>query len=486
MWLTPTSPDGKIAGDSVPAHDNASQIKYYDQSSNANTDDTAKGYSDIFVVSGHTGGYYQQGDWQPSQAQFRDLKGITGNGGVAQGDAGKDYIFVSGNSENYNVSYSSNNNASTQNNTYDGLKITDKTTGKGLYENANHIEGVIFGNGTTSSSGTTTTTVTTNTVQHITVDIHLALASDITDAHLTQITLTGIPEGATFTGNHSAVSWDNGVYTLTLNGSTFDGQLTVDLPEGQSKLGDITLSVDSTVADQHQTEFTINGENGTHYDNSDSAVTTDEHHSDAAAHTLIMSHEDSADTSNDHTDAHEQTDDHSHQADTQSDSHEATQNEPVTAEEDHQTAGLIDDSELHLSQEPTSITVAEADTHPATPEDTSLSNLLDDSHDDHATTPEHAQTATDDHAEADHAVASILAADDPIQLSDVVSDADDGKDLTSLIPTIEPGPAAEPDHSAGAEANTPAVPDANIAESYHAVDESLVENLIAKPEELHS
>ncbi|WES68027.1 hypothetical protein [Superficieibacter sp. HKU1] len=467
----------------MPAHDNASQIKYYDQSSNANTDDAAKGYSDIFVVSGHTGGYYQQGDWQPGQAQFRDLKGITGNGGVAQGDAGKDYIFVSGNSENYNVSYSSNNNASSQNNTYDGLKITDKTTGKGLYENANHIEGVIFGNGTTSSSGTTTTTVTTTTVQHITVDIHLALASDITDAHLTQITLTGIPEGATFTGNHSAVSWDQGVYTLTLNGSTFDGQLTVDLPEGQSKLGDITLGVDSTVADHHQTEFTINGENGTHYDNSDSAVTADEHHSDATAHTLIMSHEDSADTSHDHTDAHEQTDDHSRQADTQSDSHEVTQHETVTPDEDHQTAGLIDDSELHLSQEPGSATVTEADTRPATPEDTSLSNLLDDSQDDRATTPEHAQTATVDHAEADHGVASILTTDGPIQLSDVVSDADDGKDLTSLIPTIEPGPAT--DHSAGVEANTPAVPDATPAESYHAVDESLVENLIAKPEELH-
>ncbi|WP_049838451.1 hypothetical protein [Klebsiella sp. RIT-PI-d] len=483
----------------MPVHANDSQIKYYDQSGNANTDDSAKSYSDIFVVNGHSGGYYQQGDWQPGQAQFRDLKGITGNGGVAQGDAGKDYIFVAGNSGNYNVSYSSNNNDSTQNNTYDGVKITDKNTGKSLYENANHIEGVVFGDGT--SSGTTTTTVTPNTVQHVTLDIHVSLDSHIPDAHLTQITLSGIPQGATFTGNYTSVTWDHGIYTLTLNGTGFNGQVSVNLPDGMSKLGDIKMSVDSTVEDRHDTDFTIDGENGTHFVYDSMGATHDMQHSEAASHAFSLQHSDSSDTTHDRSDTSTQTDaqkDHQDEYAQQTDGERVqtddlhpqvdTQNgDHKTTDDSHQTAGLIDDSELHLDHaaESPHPAGAEPGTHSAVSEDTSLSNLLDNGHDEHTSHGQNAEFAGPDHVTADHTVSSILTADDPIQLSDVISDTNDSNDLTHMIPTIAPGPMTDADHHAGIDVNAPPGHDVSMADSYHTGDESLVENLMAKPEELH-
>ena len=260
VWLTPSSPYNGIAGDSAPAcADPAHQIKYYDQSGNANSDSSK--YSDIFVVGDKTGGFYKQSDWTGGKEDFRPLQGITGNRGNA-GQVGKDYIFVKGESTDYKVTYSSNNNPNTADNTYDGLKVTD-SSGKGLYGNSNQIEGVIFGNGGTTTNPGTTTTVVETKVQHVTLDVDVNLSSDHNAEQLTQIKLTGIPEGAKLVvSDGSTVTYKDGTYTIDLKSPDFKGTITVELAKGVAHLGEIQMEVASTASEHHDTHFTFDGSTG--------------------------------------------------------------------------------------------------------------------------------------------------------------------------------------------------------------------------------
>ncbi|HBQ65407.1 MAG TPA: hypothetical protein DD781_00920, partial [Leclercia adecarboxylata] len=156
VWLTPDSPDGKIQGDFVPKADSPDQIHYYNSQGNANANNDGKTHTDIFVVGDHTGGYYQQGDWPQDRYEFRPINGITGNQGLPHSDEGKDYIFVQGNEADYTVTgvdHPQNN----KNNDIDNLHVVDNETGKSPFQNANGIEGVIFGDGPSSSHGGDTT-----------------------------------------------------------------------------------------------------------------------------------------------------------------------------------------------------------------------------------------------------------------------------------------------------------------------------------------
>ena len=260
MWLTPDSPYNGIVGDTPPTcADPANQIKYYDQSGNANSDSSK--YSDIFVVGDKTGGFYKQSDWTGGKEDFRPLNGITGNRGEA-GQVGKDYIFVKGDSSDYKVTSSSNNNANSQDNTYDGLKVTT-SGGKDLYGNSNQIEGVIFGDGKTTADGGTTTTVVETKVQQVTLDVDLNLSSDHNAEQLTQIKLTGIPEGAkVVVSDGSTVTYKDGTYTIDLSSPTFKGTITVELAKGVDHLGEIQMKVASTASEHHDTHFTFDGSTG--------------------------------------------------------------------------------------------------------------------------------------------------------------------------------------------------------------------------------
>jgi uncharacterized protein RhaS with RHS repeats len=74
--------------------------------------------------------------------------------------------------------------------------------------------------------------------------------------------LAGSPRD--LSGNYTDVTYDavNKVYVLTFASDTthYSGQVSVELPDGKSTLGDITLDVDSTASDQLEHHFTFDGE----------------------------------------------------------------------------------------------------------------------------------------------------------------------------------------------------------------------------------
>ncbi|VTP73424.1 Uncharacterised protein [Leclercia adecarboxylata] len=257
------------------------------------------------------------------------FNGITGNQGLPHSDQGKDYIFVQGNEADYTVTgvdHPQNN----KNNDIDNLHVVDNETGKSPFQNANGIEGVIFGDGPSSSHGGDTTVTTTATLN---LDINLE-SSDNSD-HLTSLSLGGIPENATFTGNYTSVSYDaeNKVYHLTFDNDTshFIGQVSVELPDGKSDFGEITLEVGSTADDQHETDFTVDGkEGGTFVSESHGG---EEHADDAMddEHPLMASH--SVEESHADHDA-EESDKQTHTSNLEADNH---------------AASLIDDDNLLLS-----------------------------------------------------------------------------------------------------------------------------------------
>ena len=433
VWLTPDSPDGKIQGDFVPKADSPDQIHYYNSQGNANANNGDKTHTDIFVVGDHTGGYYQQGDWSQDHYEFRPLNGITGNQGLPQSSVGKDYIFVQGNEADYTVT-GVEHPQNGKNNDIDNLHIVDNETGKSPFQNANGIEGVVFGDGPSSELGGHTTVSTT-----VTLNLDVNLESSDSSDHLTSITLGGIPEGATFTGNHTSVTYDaeNKVYHLTFDDDTshFTGQVSVELPDGKSDLGDISLEVDSTASDQHETDFTVDGkEGGTFVSGSHGG---EEHADDAVDddHPLIASHS----VEDNHAD------------------HNGEENDKLThtssLDADEHAASLIDDDNLLLS-----------------------------------TTAEHGETPT---ASADHAsdtqseaLATLQSAspgqDEPLNFSDLIHD-DEHHDLSNLI---QAGPQSD---AADAPAEVEHVPaeGGEIAgtDGYDAGHEAMLDNLIAKPED---
>jgi hypothetical protein len=124
-------------GDSEPkCADPKTQIKHY-KDGNVNGDGS---HADVFVV--HEGsGYTRDGNHQ-------GLNGI--NGTTQSVDGGhKDYVFLQdGKESDFEFSFSSNNNAQTNVNTLDNVTVTGNG-GQGLHlQGMNHLEGVIYGDGT--------------------------------------------------------------------------------------------------------------------------------------------------------------------------------------------------------------------------------------------------------------------------------------------------------------------------------------------------
>jgi hypothetical protein len=87
-------------------------------------------------------------------------------------------------------------------------------------------------------------TASTTTSYTVTLNLDINLESSDSNDHLNSITVGGIPEHATFSGNYTDVAYDaiNKVYVLTFASDTthYSGQVSVELPDGKSTLGDIT------------------------------------------------------------------------------------------------------------------------------------------------------------------------------------------------------------------------------------------------------
>ena len=434
VWLTPDSPDGKIQGDFVPKADSPDQIHYYNSQGNANANNGDKTHTDIFVVGDHTGGYYQQGDWPQDRYEFRPLNGITGNQDLPQSSEGKDYIFVQGNEADYTVT-GVDHPQNGKNNDIDNLHIVDNETGKSPFQNANGIEGVVFGDGPSSELGGNTTVSYT-----VTLNLDVNLESSDSSDHLNSITLSGIPENATFTGNYASVSYnaEEKSYTLTFDNDTshFTGQVSVELPDGQSDFGEIGLEVDSTAADRHETDFTVDGkEGGTFVSESHGG---EEHADDnvddrslMAAHSVEENH-----AENDSEENHKQT------SSLTADEHDA---DHTLANADH-AASLIDDDNLMLT--------------------TSSAN--------------NTGTPTVDDAQSENLTLQSPGQEEQLNFSDLIHD-EEHNDLSTLI---QAGPQSDTADGPAEVEHVPAE-GGEIAgtEGYDAGNDTMLDSLIAKPEE---
>jgi hypothetical protein len=505
IWLTPDSPDGAIKGDQVPEHSNPDQIHYYD--SHGNVNGSSAGHTDIFVVGDHTGGYYQQGDWSNDHYDFRPVHNISGNQGTAGGSAGKDYIFVNGDSANYNVT-GVDHTANHQNNAFDNLQITNSENGSHLIGHANGIEGVIFGDGPSSSMGGST-----EVTHSVTLNVDVDLESSDSNDHLTSLTLNGLPEGAHFSGEYTDVSYDGdkGSYTLTFDdhATHYDGQISVELPEGQHDIGDISMEVNSTASEHHDTDFSFNGEEGGQFVSGTDTTGSDDHPADDAADSAHieatsaavddLSHADAGDTHADSNDAHTDTGDtHADAGDTHADA-EATADTDTTAADDNASAPLlIDSSEISLDFGGSE----EAEAHDAQSVSTmdagSLNNLLGDDGEQaendtngtaaHATQPDNSSASGDGSDSASHdssdSASPGLDQDQPINFSDIILDGDEHQDLASLIqgdsaPATPVDPTEDTDHPAPVAPPGEGGDDAGSGDGGSHDD---MDNLIAKPD----
>ncbi|MNB96741.1 hypothetical protein D3C75_439510 [compost metagenome] len=447
VWLTPDSPDGKIQGDFVPKSASPDQIHYYTSSGNANAGESSKGHTDIFVVGDHTGGYYQQGDWSNDRYEFKPLNGITGNQGLPEGDAGKDYIFVQGDAKDYTVT-GVDHPQNHQNNDIDNLHVYENGTWNGPFQNANGIEGVVFGDGPSSSLGGNTTSST-----RVTLNLDVNLESSDSSDHLNSITLSGIPEGATFTGNHVNATYDavNKVYVLTFDNDTthYTGQVSAEFPGAKGDFDDITLKVDSTASDHHDTDFTFDGEKG--------GTVVSEHHAGDSA----VDHDDDNALTASHSDDDNQTDNHSaarmaSQGDDDKLTHAGAQSEESDHNADHtadtgdHSASLIDDDNLMFS-------TTAADT--------------EQSHADIQTAQAYSASSTLSGEEQDQ----------QLHFNDIIHD-EEHNDLSSLI---QAGPQSESADGPAEIAHVPAEGGETVgADSYDAGHEAMLDSLIAKPEEV--
>ncbi|WP_152630240.1 hypothetical protein [Kosakonia radicincitans] len=519
IWLTPDSPDGAIKGDQVPEHSNPDQIHYYD--SHGNVNGSSAGHTDIFVVGDHTGGYYQQGDWSNDHYDFRPVHNISGNQGTAGGSAGKDYIFVNGDSANYNVT-GVDHTANHQNNAFDNLQITNTENGSHPIGHANGIEGVIFGDGPSSSMGGSTE-VTHSVTLNVDVDLESSDSSD----HLTSLTLNGLPEGAHFSGEYTDVSYDGdkGSYTLTFDdhATHYEGQISVELPEGQHNLGDISMEVNSTASEHHDTDFNFNGEEGGQFVSGTDTTGSDDHPTDDTADSAHieatsaavddLSHADAGDTHADSNDTHTDTGDtpadtedthadagdtHADAGDMHADAETAADTDTTAADDNASAPLLIDSSEISLDFGGSEEAEAHGDQSLATTDTGSLNNLLGDdgAHAEndtdgtaaHATQPDNSSASGDGSDSASHdssdSASPGLDQDQPINFSDIILDGDEHQDLASLIqgdstPATPVDPAEDTDHPAPVAPPGEGGDDAGSGDGGGHDD---MDNLIAKPD----
>ncbi|MDX5631057.1 MULTISPECIES: tandem-95 repeat protein, partial [unclassified Brenneria] len=216
VWLTQGDPVPEVVGNGV--------IAYYNQG-NINGSGS---YSDVYVV--HDGSGYKQDGNQ------RGLNQVSGNGGSEASGTSPDYIFLQdGDTSKYSVSNSTNNNAASNVNTFDGVNVY----GNGqLISSGNQLEGVIYGDGSTylaDNDGTTTVEISSaqSGYQAHTISVSAALTDTDGSETLSGITLSGLPEGT------QVVSGNTVLYTVGSDGT----YLIPNSDNAQSLTADIDIRV---------------------------------------------------------------------------------------------------------------------------------------------------------------------------------------------------------------------------------------------------
>ena len=235
VWLTKGDPVPEIAN---PDSENHGVVEYYGDGNPHGS----SSYADIFVVHPDSGWFYTQSDWN-GREELRDLNSVLG-GSVSQQspDAMKDYIFLSGDTTGFDVSFGPNNRNGNFN-TIDSIVV--KYDNQTLISGSNQIEGVIYGNGTLGGPNQEdTTTETIATSQEFLIDVSAELTDRDGSETLSGITLTGIPDGV----DVELVGAPDGV-ELSHNGSEW----VISNPDGKD-LTDIQLKM---TVPQNSDAFTI-------------------------------------------------------------------------------------------------------------------------------------------------------------------------------------------------------------------------------------
>ena len=246
IWLSEGDKAPEIVG-------HAEVVRYSNTDPHGSTD-----YADVFVV--HSGsGYWQDNHWQP-------LHAVDGNR-AAEGTTSPDYIFVQKESgATYTVTPGTNNGFDSNVNTYESVRLQIKggTTTLDLQGN-NHIEGVIYGDrdqqdslADTRKGHTPIETVPGSTAASTyEIGIHAAVTDKDGSEWLGDLSLTGIPAGATvnFAGTppvglelttnsdgQPVLHWKDGVSAT--DQQAVDVTLTVTVPSGTPFTG-VTVDVDA-------------------------------------------------------------------------------------------------------------------------------------------------------------------------------------------------------------------------------------------------
>ncbi|MGK4333802.1 Ig-like domain-containing protein [Lonsdalea quercina] len=232
-------------GDTVPEIVGNGVVAYYGQ---GNTNGTSSQYTDLFVV--HDGsGYYQDGSW-------RSLNAVTGNSGTEASGTRPDYIFVEGTTaDGYTTYVGPNNNAATNVNTYDNVTITYQ--GNTLISGANHLDGIIYGDGSYIAADKQDFKEESVAEQAGYQQHELTVSAALTDLdgseQLSGITLTGIPEGSVLTdhiNNVTVTVGADGVYLITnaQHLDTLAGTITIQTPVDAGKFDIIAQATSTEVA----------------------------------------------------------------------------------------------------------------------------------------------------------------------------------------------------------------------------------------------
>ncbi|ROU11621.1 hypothetical protein EB837_18340 [Kluyvera ascorbata] len=427
---------------------------------------------------------------------------------LAASSPNKDFIFLTGESNQYSLNTpTNNNNQGTLINTLESLNITF-TNGKSI-SGSNGIDNIIYGNGTSHAvaNKTPASSITENITKSTTtlsVDINVSLVS-ADEAHmLTSIILTaagGLPDNIIFKGEGlTNVSYADGSYTLTFEPGTtdFNGSMTVTFPGDTASLGGISLTVDSNAGELGSNSFTFDSESGLEYESStlDSELTlqsTDVYESDHNAE-LAMS----ADQHSDHYEA-EHTEDvslPSTEETDQSTSHDASEtvdniespdgqehlgSESLAADDNthtdsdtHNSATFVAEHEsLDTSTDEPNLNPIQLET---TSSDTELNLLVDNIGDDHSewNLSHDENSGASNHI--NHSDYSVMVDNgEPLALEDIISDESHQDSPDHLLPQASPVPVDYADN-AGSE------PSEGTDNSWVSHDTSQVEDLIAKPE----
>ncbi|GGX90318.1 hypothetical protein GCM10007160_17210 [Litchfieldella qijiaojingensis] len=251
VWLTKGDTAPEIAN---PGSENAGVIAHYERGNHGVDGE----YSDIFVVHSQSGWFYSQSDWD--HEELRGLDSVHGNRTNENApDAHGDYIFVvQEEGYEYQAGWSTNNNADTHVNTLDGVWVgytNESGSGSLIGQVSNNIEGVIYGDG--SFDGPDVNAPNVEEVvegdsggQAFLVDISAALADANGSEELSDVTLSGIPDGVTLEGQGVTGPDSNGNWQISNpDGGNIDGlQIAMTVPADTSAF-DIEASV-STISQE--------------------------------------------------------------------------------------------------------------------------------------------------------------------------------------------------------------------------------------------